>query len=145
VLEVRTTLQYYWHKLPACTAANNWYLLLLLVNSCVQALLKWIHGYKSSADHLAYISSSVYWTAAYTLADLEVTEGRQQQQLLQQRRYRPKQQNTCGCPNVGYGYSFLTRAAKEAEHTHIREGAVTTQQSMANTMSFCCCLVAVAC
>jgi hypothetical protein len=52
---------------PCCCAAA----ILIL-----QALLKWIHSYKHSEDHMVYISSSIYWTAAYVLAHLETTEGR---------------------------------------------------------------------
>jgi hypothetical protein len=42
---------------------------------CAQALLKWMHSYKASGDHMVYISSSVYWTTAYVLAHLEASEG----------------------------------------------------------------------
>jgi tmRNA-binding protein len=37
-----------------------------------------------SAEHLTYISSNLYWTAAYVVAELEVSEGAQQQQQQQQ-------------------------------------------------------------
>jgi hypothetical protein len=51
-------------------------LLLLLMVACLhQALLKFMHTYKDTAEQFTYMSSSLYWTSAYVLADLLVSAG----------------------------------------------------------------------
>lgn len=43
---------------------------------CFQAMLDYMRTYKHTADQLSYMSSSLYWTGAYVLADVLATEGR---------------------------------------------------------------------
>lgn len=40
-----------------------------------QAVLDYMRNYQHTEDHFSYVSSSVYWTGAYVLADLLVSEG----------------------------------------------------------------------
>lgn len=41
----------------------------------LQAVIEYMRSYSHTEEHFTYISGSVYWTGAYVLSDLLLTEG----------------------------------------------------------------------